>query len=547
MPLFEEVTSFPPFLLIVVFIVLVSEAIVSLLFASLPVQGVLARLVLHTLVLIGLISPVLYLPVVRPLVRRMAEYRQMVERMQRFVNAVEQAAEAIVITNREGVIEYVNPAFERVTGYRAEEAVGKTPRILKSGQHPPGFYEKLWETITAGEVFQAVFVNRRKDGELYYEDRMIAPMRDAKGQITHFIATGRNITRRRELEERLNAVYRLGQELTLLHDEAAIIYRALEAAVQVLRCEIAGYASVDETTKTLTYHYRLIQGQVEAVSFSLPLTAREEIGVIAAQSGQIVRTSDVSSDTSFALVPEALSHRAGLCVPMKVGGQVIGVLGVARFEPEPFTAADERLLQTLADQAAVALENARLVAEAQEALEALRRAYGELSREAWAGLLRVRPDLGFRSTEQGVTSAEDVWRPEMEEAIREGKTVQANGTGGDTRLPLAIPIKVRGQVVGVLDTYKPNDAGVWTPEEVTLLETIAEQLGVALESARLFEETRRRAWREQLISQITARIREASDVEGVLRTAAEELGRALNAARSHVALQVPEDSESAGS
>lgn len=119
--------------------------------------------------------------------------------------AIEQAAEAVVITDAAGTIQYVNPAFERITGYARAEALGQTPRLLKSGAHPPEFYRELWQTITAGRVWSGCFVNKRKDGALYAEEAAIAPVRDGAGRITHFIALKQDITERRRLEKRLQA------------------------------------------------------------------------------------------------------------------------------------------------------------------------------------------------------------------------------------------------------------------------------------------------------------------------------------------------------
>lgn len=111
--------------------------------------------------------------------------------------AIEQSDDCVMITDRDGTIQYVNRAFERVTGYAADEANDKTPRILKSGRHAPGFYERLWMTIESGEVFRGVIVNRRKSGELYEDDRTISPVRGPRGEITHFVSTGRDLTRAR--------------------------------------------------------------------------------------------------------------------------------------------------------------------------------------------------------------------------------------------------------------------------------------------------------------------------------------------------------------
>jgi two-component system, cell cycle sensor histidine kinase and response regulator CckA len=117
--------------------------------------------------------------------------------------AVEQSGDTIMITNSDGVIEYVNPAFEKLTGYSSQEAVGQTPAILSSGQQPPAIYRELWETISIGNVYNNILVKRKKNGELYYVDENISPIRDAKGTITHFVSNGRDLTKRLDLEAQL--------------------------------------------------------------------------------------------------------------------------------------------------------------------------------------------------------------------------------------------------------------------------------------------------------------------------------------------------------
>lgn len=122
--------------------------------------------------------------------------------------AIEHAADQVMITDREGRIEYVNPAFERVTGYRKDEAIGKTPRILKSGSHTLEFYKNVWQTLLNGHVYRGVFTNRRSDGTPMFEEKTIAPVRNAAGAITHFISTGRDITDRRKAEHEQEALRR---------------------------------------------------------------------------------------------------------------------------------------------------------------------------------------------------------------------------------------------------------------------------------------------------------------------------------------------------
>ncbi|MFZ0319464.1 MAG: response regulator [Candidatus Sulfotelmatobacter sp.] len=117
--------------------------------------------------------------------------------------AVEQSADIIMITNGDGMIEYVNPAFESLTGYSSEEAIGRTPGILTSGQQPPELYRELWETISVGNIYHNILVNRKKNGELYYVDESISAIRDEHGSITHFVSNGRDLTKRLHLEAQL--------------------------------------------------------------------------------------------------------------------------------------------------------------------------------------------------------------------------------------------------------------------------------------------------------------------------------------------------------
>ncbi len=117
--------------------------------------------------------------------------------------AVEQSADAIFITDSEGIIEYVNPAFEMVTGYSAEEVTGKNSSLLKSGQQAPLLYRELWETIRFGDVRRSIVVNRKKNGEVYYVDESISPIRDLEGHITNFVSNGRDYSERLRLEAQL--------------------------------------------------------------------------------------------------------------------------------------------------------------------------------------------------------------------------------------------------------------------------------------------------------------------------------------------------------
>ena len=131
---------------------------------------------------------------------RLRQEREMMSR------AVEQTADAVMITDEAGIIVYVNPAFEDLTGYARREVIGQSPNILKSGFQDESFYSAMWSNISNGIPYTDVFINRRKDGELYYEAKTITPIRDAEGVVSNFIATGKDITDRLKTKERLNKV-----------------------------------------------------------------------------------------------------------------------------------------------------------------------------------------------------------------------------------------------------------------------------------------------------------------------------------------------------
>jgi len=221
---------------------------------------------------------------------------------------------------------------------------------------------------------------------------------------------------------------------------------------------------------------------------------------------------DVGADAVFFDNPYLPETRSEMALPLRARGEIIGALDVQSKEPEAFSDEDVDILQTLADQTAVAIHNAQLFQQAQEALEAERRAYGELSRQAWVDLLREQHRLGYYCDAEGVTPLTESLTDHNEETPTE----------------LSIPVIVRDQVIGTVKAHKPDDREQWTEAEVALIKTLTEQLGVALESARLYQDTQRRAARERLTGEIATRIRETLDVDTVLRTAAREMRARLD-------------------
>jgi len=255
-------------------------------------------------------------------VRKQAE-----DGLRKFAHVVEQSADTVIITNPDGIIEYVNPAFELLTGYTREEAIGKKPGILKSGDHDNQFYEQLWRTIRSRGVFRAVFTNRKKDGELFNEAETITPITDAQGDIAHFVSVGRDITERVQAEEQLRrsrgqlralAAHlqsvreeerariarevhdELGQVLTGLKFDLAWLARGLPVDSMALREKTRGMLSlVDSTIHT-----------VQRIFTELRPSVLDELGLVAAiewQAQEFQRRTGIECHVSTELTDLSLA------------------------------------------------------------------------------------------------------------------------------------------------------------------------------------------------------------------------------------------------
>jgi PAS domain S-box-containing protein len=149
-----------------------------------------------------------WLPTVSGTRRRKPERSGLEQHLCELAAIVEQCDDLVCVTDRQGVIEYVNPAFERATGYSRDGVLGETPSLLKSGAHDAAFYAALWDALLAGLPFEARFENRRKDGAHFFEDKTITPVRDPDGEVAHFVCTGKDITAEVRARERLDRAQR---------------------------------------------------------------------------------------------------------------------------------------------------------------------------------------------------------------------------------------------------------------------------------------------------------------------------------------------------
>ena len=157
-------------------------------------------------------------------------WRESREELPKLSRAIEQSTATILMTDRDGRIEYVNPYFTRLTGYTLEEVRGKNPRILKSGAQPPEFYRVLWSTLQSGQDWRGEFCNAKKSGELYWESATISPIKNEEGEITHFVAVKEDITERK----------RVAEELQRAKEAAEAANARLEETVRTRTRELAG-------------------------------------------------------------------------------------------------------------------------------------------------------------------------------------------------------------------------------------------------------------------------------------------------------------------
>ncbi len=198
---------------------------------------------------------VLLIAAIAMMVHSVSKSRAAEEMQQKLFLAVQQSSSVIVITDTNGVVEYVNPAFSQVTGYSLQECVSKNLNLLKSDVHDQAYFDEMWHAIKTGQDWRGTFCNKRKNGELYWEETLISSVKDQKGRITHYIAIKEDVTRRKEMDELLHR-YATTDEMTGTLNRRSgmlIMQRQIQKANQenqsfvILFMDINGLKSVNDT------------------------------------------------------------------------------------------------------------------------------------------------------------------------------------------------------------------------------------------------------------------------------------------------------------
>jgi GAF domain-containing protein len=324
----------------------------------------------------------------------------------------------------------------------------------------------------------------------------------------------------------LRATATVARDAASILDVSELLSRVVRLISKQFDFYHAGLFLIDETKNWAELKAASSEGgqRMLARNHRLRVGVQGTVGYVASRGVPRIAL-DVGEDAVYFSNPDLPETRSVMTLPLRARGEIIGVLDVQSREPEAFTEEDISVLGALADQVAVAISNARLFEQVRESIDAERRAMGELTREAWMNLVRSRPDLGFVSESQGTYELDaDTWRPEEKWVFQAG----APTIPEDDPSVLAVPVKVRGQTVGVIHAQLPERSGIWNEDRRSLMMALAQQLGAALESARLYRQTQQRAAREQLTIEISDRIRSSLNIDTILQTAVREIGEAMD-------------------
>ncbi len=290
------------------------------------------------------------------------------------------AANAIILTDTDGKITWVNPSFSKQTGYEKNEVIGKNTSFLKSGMHDEGYYKQMWDIITSGETWYGEIANRRKDGSQFIVEQTISPVRNSDGDISHYVSIWQDITDRKHTEETLrrqNEYLATATEVGRLITSTLDIPTLFNRTVSLVRSRFGYYHvsifTVEETgfTSTLREATGEAGEEMKRRQHSLTVGSKSIIGYVTA-NGKTLIVNNTAIDPIHRPNPLLPETKAEAGIPLKIGSRIIGALDIQAREVGAFMDEDIAVLETLADQIAVAIDNARSYELAQQAVSEMR-------------------------------------------------------------------------------------------------------------------------------------------------------------------------------
>lgn len=276
--------------------------------------------------------------------------------------------------------------------------------------------------------------------------------------------------------------------------------------------------------KMLARHHKLKVGQAGIVG-------------LVAGSGNPRIALNVETDLAYKDNPDLPDTRSEMALPLRVAEQIIGVLDVQSTEPNAFIPEDTEVLYTLADQIAIAIQNARSHEATHKMLQEAQRTSASYLKEAWRLLQAHEKQAGYLVSDNTVRPLDKIIpSPYVADSVAQNDAIVVSG---DTSA-LAVPVRLRGEVVGIIDIRMPS-GHEWDPDDVDIVKAVAERLSLSLETATLLETTQRRAEIERLTADISGKVSASIDLRNVLKTAVEELGHVLPGAEVMIQFQPDQD------
>ena len=334
------------------------------------------------------------------------------------------------------------------------------------------------------------------------------------------IANAHNEHRARQFE----AIARVARATTSIQDEAALLSRLAQVISEQFGFYHVGIFLLDEEHQYAILRASNSEGgrKMLARRHSLRIGQAGIVGHVAA-SGTPRIALDVELDSAFKDNPDLPDTRSELALPLKVGDQIIGVLDVQSTEVNAFQSEDTEILYILADQVAIAIQNARSHEATHKLLDEAQKVSASYLKETWRLLQSQEKKVGYLVTDDSVKTLEKfVSTPHINKVVSEGEVLIE---GGKTAT-LALPIRLRDEIVGVMDIHVPT-GHEWDPDEVDIAKAVVDRLSLALETATLLQSTQRRAEIERLTADISGKVSSSINLRNVLQTAVEELGHAL--------------------
>jgi GAF domain-containing protein/HAMP domain-containing protein len=265
-----------------------------------------------------------------------------------------------------------------------------------------------------------------------------------------------------------------------------------------------------------------------------------EVGIVGYAAGHGVPriATDVDQDVTYFDNPDLPLTRSEMALPLRFNQRVIGVLDVQSTKANAFSEADVELFGILADQVAIAITNNRLYSETNQALSEIQELHRQYMRMEWDHETAQHPHPAYLYTPNGTSEVNPELDPNLESVMATGKPYMKPGVPQESPAVLAVPILLRGEPIGVIELQEHDlPDREWSADELTTVQSVADQIALALENVRLLEQTIRRADRERKVLEITSKIRATNDVQAMLSVAMEELQKALNASRAQIILE----------